>query len=400
MRAATRWPVGAGAEAALIVSSAEATIISSLLFLLTGAVALAAPEPLSLDLKGVGADHAAAAVARSTRTSVLVLDRGQPVTLDRQAKDPTEALAAIAEQSGLSLLIVPTSTGEVFVLTSRAVSNDALQVQAKKAGKSISIERIGAEAPVVVEALREADGKARWDGGPGYLTAVLYDQPAAEVARLLRGLGQAGEALSQKPISCMERLPSVEVPCVPIDQLGLWGLVDGRRPVAIVRQGANAALAEDSDVLGQQLISQDTAARWTLSLDGDRPILRLLTIQTRTLAVGGAVPSLCEHGEDTRLLCSLDDGEILSVCKGESGTSVRIGLSTADRWYWFATHDTDGTVMTMTIGDEQAEIAVSGHVNKAKVRGRRVAGGETAWSVQDNSGTLACREVYVDDFLP
>lgn len=376
--------------------------ILSLLALLLGlpAPAHAQPEPLSLDLKQVEADHAAAAVARSTRTSVVVLDRGRPFSMQRQFEGPNQALAAIAESSGLRLTTVQTTGGALHLLTAQPVEGLTAPKGKGKERATLSLERVGVPASTVIQKLQATDKKARWEGGTGTVSVVLYELVAAEVAQILRGLGPAGGAPTQPRIECKERLPSVQVPCVPIDELGLWGLVDGRRPVAIVRYGSAAALVEDGEVVGEQTLAQNEAERWTLYLNGERPSLRLTTLQTRSLAVGGAVPSLCEAGEHTRLLCSLEDKQSLALCKGEDGHTVRIGLPSQDRWYWFATHDTDGTVLTMDVGDELAEIRVVGHLNKATIRGRRMATGSAAWSVQDNEGSQACSAVYVDELLP
>jgi len=375
--------------------------ILSLFALLAGlSTAQAQSEPLALDLKQVEADHAAAAVARSTRSSVVVLDRGRPFSMQRQFEGPQQALDAIAQAAGLQLTTVQTSGGALHLLTAQSVAGLSQPSGKSKDRATLSLERVDVPASTVIQKLRATDKKARWEGGTGTVSVVLYELVAAEVAQVLQELGPAGGAPTQPRIECKERLPSVQVPCVPIDELGLWGLVDGRRPVAIVRAGSAAALVEDGEVLGEQVLAQGEAERWTLYLNGERPSLRLTTLQTRSLVVGGAVPSLCEAGEDTRFLCTLEDRQSLALCNGPDGHTVRIGLSTQDRWYWFATHDTDGTVLTMDLGEELAEVRVSGHLNKATIRGRRVAGQSAAWSVQDNDGSQACSAVYIDELLP
>lgn len=343
------------------------------------------------------ADHAAAAVARSTRTNVLVLHAGAPVTLTQQAADPSEALQAIAQAAGLQHLLATTSRGEIHILARAGTPPPPPE---DKERPTTSLELIGAAPAAIEERLRRVDPKVRVPGSQGELTAVLYDQPAREVAELLRALPPPDGPRAIPPLRCKEKVPQVSASCASIDELGLVGLVDGSRPVAILTNKGAAALAEEGDALARPVLVADEARRWHLALGGERPAILLGTEQSRALALGSGRPSLCERNEETRLLCTLDDGQSLAWCTGKTGHTVRIGLASNERATWYAPLDSDGSLMRIELLDEAAEIQVRGHANQALIRGRRLPEGGSAWSLQDNQGTQACREVAVDPLRP
>lgn len=304
-----------------------------ILALLSLGLALAAPPRHDgLRVEAAPAAWAAAILARATGLELIVVGGGATIDLSLPAGDAAEALHALAEAAGLVHQVVPAGEGELHLL--HPPLPDA-GVGGGRAPRGRQPTRDLVVVGVPLRQVRALLGRPPGEGGPQRVTVLLRETPPDLALAWLDRLVAAAEAPAEPPppLACPARDPLALVPCLPLAELALVGMVTGPRAVALLAGPDGLVLAQDGDSLAAAEPLPDRLARWQLLLRDGRASLLLGSAQARTWEVGRRGPTLCTPQEQAHVACTLDGtGEGVALCKDADLWTFRVGSPREDRW--------------------------------------------------------------------